>query len=386
MMATDYATSAPQRRRPWHLVALGVLVLVLHWSLLGGFAYTMPWLAESSAVDAPPVLLPSLSTRVIANQAEPDTPPPTAAPVVARTRPASAAPRHTDIGVAVNSDTASGASATPASDNPATTPPPDSPGEQADTAALSSEPAGLDKAADSAAEAPAPAALPTAPAKSTERPLRFAFPPPMQLNYDVSGLTDGQQNVVSATIAWRHDGAAYQASLNVTKFMLSLRQWNSKGALTVAGLAPARFGEKGFRRAEVASHFVREEGRVIFSANSAPAPLLPGAQDHMSVFMQLASMWAGEPNRFGAGDSLSFQSIGPRQAETWTFVVSAEDRISVPGGNMQAIKLTREPTGEYSTKAEIWLAPQLAYMPAHIRLSEPNGNVLDMVWTGSQPL
>ena len=384
MMATDYATSAPLRRRPWHLVALGVLVLVLHWGLLGGFAYTMPWLAESSAVDAPPVLLPSLTTRVIASQAEPDTPPPTAAPVVARTRPAAATPRHTDIGVAVNSDTASGASATPASDNPATTPPANSPGEQVDTAALSSEPAGLDKAADSAAETPA--ALPAAPAKSTERPLRFAFPPPMQLNYDVSGLTDGQQNVVSATIAWRHDGAAYQASLNVTKFMLSLRQWNSKGALTVAGLAPARFGEKGFRRAEVASHFVREEGRVIFSANSAPAPLLPGAQDHMSVFMQLASMWAGEPNRFGAGDSLSFQSIGPRQAETWTFVVSAEDRISVPGGNMQAIKLTREPTGEYSTKAEIWLAPQLAYMPAHIRLSEPNGNVLDMVWTGSQPL
>lgn len=384
MMATDYATSAPQRRRPWHLAALGVLVLVLHWSLLGGFAYTMPWLAESSAMDAPPMPLPSLTTRVIASQAEPDTPPPTAAPVAARTRPASEAPRHTDIGVAVNSDTASGASATPASDNPATTPPADSPSEQVDTAALSSEPASRDTAADSAAETPA--ALPTAPAKSTERPLRFAFPPPMQLNYDVSGLTDGQQNVVSATIAWRHDGAAYQASLNVTKFMLSLRQWNSKGALTVAGLAPARFGEKGFRRAEVASHFVREEGRVIFSANSAPAPLLPGAQDHMSVFMQLASMWAGEPNRFGAGDSLSFQSIGPRQAETWTFVVSAEDRISVPGGNMQAIKLTREPTGEYSTKAEIWLAPQLAYMPAHIRLSEPNGNVLDMVWTGSQPL
>ena len=111
MMATDYATSAPLRRRPWHLVALGVLVLVLHWSLLGGFAYTMPWLAESSAMDAPPMLLPSLTTRVIASQAEPDTLPPTAAPVVARTRPAAVAPRHTDIGVAVNSDTASGASA-----------------------------------------------------------------------------------------------------------------------------------------------------------------------------------------------------------------------------------------------------------------------------------
>lgn len=195
---------------------------------------------------------------------------------------------------------------------------------------------------------------------------------------------EGQKNVVSAAITWRHDGDTYQASLTVTKFMVGLRQWTSKGALTVNGLAPVRFGEKGFRRAEVASHFVREEGRVIFSANASPAPLLPGAQDHLSVFMQLASLWAGEPDRLKGGDTLAFQSIGPRQAETWTFVVSAEERITVPGGSMQAIKLTREPTGDYSTKAEIWLAPQLAYLPAHIRLTEPNGNVLDMLWTDSQ--
>jgi hypothetical protein len=240
--------------------------------------------------------------------------------------------------------------------------------------------------AETVQEIPAPPTPPVAAPARAERPLQFAFPPSTQLNYDVIGQTDGQTNVVSATIVWRHDGANYQANLNITKFMVSLRQWNSKGALTAAGLAPVRFGEKGFRRAEVASHFVRDEGRVIFSSNSAPAPLLPGAQDHMSVFIQLASLWAGEPQRFSAGDTLSFQSIGPRQAETWTFVVSEEARIQVPGGTMQAVKLTREATSEYSTKAEIWLAPQLAYLPAQIRLSEPNGNVLDMVWTGSQAL
>jgi len=222
------------------------------------------------------------------------------------------------------------------------------------------------------------------PPPTSERLPRFAFPPPVILNYDVFGQTDGQKNIVSASITWRHDGENYQASLVVSKFLVNLRQWTSKGALTAGGLAPVRFGEKGFRRAEVASHFVRDEGRVIFSANTAPVVLLPGAQDHLSVFMQLASLWAGEPNKLAGGDTLSFQSIGPRQAETWTFVVSPEERITVPGGNMQAIKLTREPTGDYSTKAEIWLAPQLAYMPAHIRLTEPNGNILDMVWTDSQ--
>ena len=203
------------------------------------------------------------------------------------------------------------------------------------------------------------------------------------LNYDVVGRIDQQDNVVSATISWRHDGQNYQASLLITKFLIRLREWTSKGALTSTGLAPVRFGDKGFRRAELASHFVREEGRIIFSSNTTPVDLRPGAQDQLSVFIQLASLWAGEPRRLGAGDTVSFQSVSARQAENWTFTVSAEERITVPGGNLQAIKLTREPSGDYSTRAEIWLAPQLAYLPAHIRLTEPNGNVLDMAWTGS---
>lgn len=217
-----------------------------------------------------------------------------------------------------------------------------------------------------------------------ESPQRYAFPPPVRLNYDLNALTGGRRDTGGAKLIWNHDGANYQASLIATKFYVNLRQWTSKGALTDIGLGPLRFSEKG-RSSEVAAHFVREEGKVLFSANTPEAPLLPGAQDHLSVFMQLASLWAGEPQRYAAGDSISFQSIGPRQSETWTFVVSPEEPITVPGGTFSAIKLTREPTGDYSTKAELWLAPTLAYLPAHIRLSESNGNVLDMVWTDSQP-
>ena len=216
-----------------------------------------------------------------------------------------------------------------------------------------------------------------------EHPQRYAFPPPVRLNYDVWALTSGNRNTGGAQLSWQHDGSSYQASLLATKFRFLLRQWTSKGALTEAGLAPVRFGDKG-RSSEVAAHFVREEGKVVFSANTPEAPLLPGAQDHLSVFMQLASLWAGAPQRYAAGDSISFQSIGPRQSESWIFVVSPEEPITVPGGTFSAIKLTREPSGEYSTKAELWLAPTLAYLPAHIRLSESNGNVLDMVWTDSQ--
>lgn len=218
---------------------------------------------------------------------------------------------------------------------------------------------------------------------ATERTQLYAFPPPVRLNYDLDALTGGRRDTGGAKLIWTHDSTTYQASLIATKFYINLRQWTSKGALAESGLAPLRFGDKG-RGSEVAAHFVRDEGKVIFSANTPAAPLLPGAQDHLSVIVQLASMWAGEAQRFSAGDSLAFQSIGPRQSETWTFMVSPEETITVPGGTFNAIKLTREPTGEYSTKAELWLAAKLAYLPARIRLTETNGNVLDMAWIDSE--
>ena len=373
MPVASPGTSQPPALTARSLRRVAVLlaaVLALHLWLLGGLPHALhgPGDADTATAEAPL----TLSTRLIA--------PPAPAPVVQqavqppapRTDTPARAPVAMDLQKAI----------APATQEPGPAAPPTS----------DAMPTGLDGAtALSTTPAPAPANEPTATAPAaavapapTERLPRFAFPPPVVLNYDVIGLTDGQKNVVSAAITWKHDGENYQASLQITKFLVSLRQWTSKGALTAGGLAPVRFGEKGFRRSEVASHFVRDEGRVIFSANSAPATLLPGAQDHLSVFMQLASLWAGEPNRLTGGDTLTFQSIGPKQAETWTFVVSPEEHITVPGGSMQAIKLTREATSDYSTKAEIWLAPQLAYLPAHIRLSEPNGNVLDMVWTDSQ--
>jgi len=212
----------------------------------------------------------------------------------------------------------------------------------------------------------------------------FAYPPSMRLNYDVFGTTEGQKNTVGASIVWKHDDTDYQASLRITKFLVNVRQWTSKGTLTKGGIAPVRFGDSGLRRSEVATHFVHSEGKIVFSANTPEFPLLPGTQDNLSLFMQLASIWGGDPNRFPAGSTFTLQTAGARQVEAWTFTVGPEEVITVPGGSFPAIKLTRESYGYYSTKAEIWLAPRLAYLPAHIRLSETNGNVLDMVWTDSE--
>ncbi|MBX9818516.1 MAG: DUF3108 domain-containing protein [Burkholderiaceae bacterium] len=358
-LALPLFTPSPSRPT-WPLKGLAlvlVVVLAVHAWLLGGMPLLSPWTTNAARNTASPI---AMQTRVLVPaKALPAPAPSTPAPTRARAQ-------ATQVASAAGS---------------------------ADANLESFPPQALAESAQDAPELiakPKQERIPEPPATATPEPdneepaPRYSFAPPVRLNYDVSALTGGNRHTAGAQITWKHDGTDYQASLVVTKFLVTMRQWTSKGTLTEAGLAPVRFGDKG-RGSEVAAHFVREEGRVVFSANTPPVPLLPGAQDHLSVFMQLASLWAGEPERYVAGDSISFQSIGPRHSETWTFVVAAEEPITVPGGTFPAIKLTREPSGDYSTKAELWLAPKLAYLPAHIRLSESNGNVLDMVWTDSTP-
>lgn len=363
---------APPRPPPTSLLKIQAIALVLvlgvHFLLLSDISVRQLWASPIEAVDAAPVVI---ATRIL----PPITPPTPTAVAVPTSKPVKRAPKPrkpaaakaSPVAVPVeNSEAAAQTSALPG-------PTPAEPLPDETVAPTTPEPI---------ADVPK---VETADAVPAEPVQRFVFPPSVQLNYDVFGETDGQKNVVAATIVWKHDDANYDSSLLVTKFGIRLRQWTSKGALTATGLAPVRFGEKAFRGSEVAAHFVWDENKVIFSANTPQTPLTPGAQDHLSVFMQLASLWAGQPDRYAAGTAIAFQSIGPRQSEMWTFVVSPAETITVPGATLQATKLTREANGDYSTKAEVWLAPQLAYLPARIRLSESNGNVLDMVWTGSQP-
>jgi hypothetical protein len=100
--------------------------------------------------------------------------------------------------------------------------------------------------------------------------------------------------------------------------------------------------------------------------------------------MQLASMVGGAPNRFTEGVQIPFQSIGPKSSESWTFTVGTVETLTLPGGPMKALKLSRPPANEYAQRAEIWLAPDMGYMPVRIRLTEANGDIADQQWVSTQ--
>lgn len=223
--------------------------------------------------------------------------------------------------------------------------------------------------------------LPTAWAQETVH--RFAFPASARLNYDVDAKVSSTFSA-EAELSWVRDGDKYTSQLAVGKFGLNLQVWTSKGALTPRGLEPARFDSKRLRGDGINALFARDQGKVLFSAGTPDAPLQAGAQDQLSVFMQLASLLAGEPTRWTQGKSVSFQAIGDRYAENWTFTFGEQENIKVPGGEFPAIKLTHEPTAERSQKLELWYAPSLGFIPIRIRITEGNSDYLDLRWADSQ--
>ncbi len=210
----------------------------------------------------------------------------------------------------------------------------------------------------------------------------YAFPGSVRLKYDIKGEVKGFPYSANGEILWLQDGKTYDARLEISHFLLGSRVQTSTGQLGHQGLEPTRFGDKV--RSEVAAHFERSKGVVVFSANSPDAPLLPGAQDQLSVFMQLASMLGGNADRFPEGTQIPFQAIGPRSAESWVFVVGATEMQTLPGGAINAVKLMRAPVSDYDPRVEVWLAPELAYMPVRIRLTQGGGDFVEQQWRSTQ--
>ena len=185
---------------------------------------------------------------------------------------------------------------------------------------------------------------------------------------------------LSGELLWRNQGTEYSARLRYSALGRT-RMQTSQGRITPTGLAPDRFADK--YRSEVAAHFDYPQGKAIFSANTPDAELLPGAQDRLSVLVQLGALVASNPERYQAGATVSLQTVGARSADVWLFTVIQSEMLDLPGGSVEGLRLERNPRQPYDQKVEVWLSPQLDYLPARVRITEANGDSIDQQWKSS---
>lgn len=223
-----------------------------------------------------------------------------------------------------------------------------------------------------ASAAPA-AALAAAP--KTTHVNAVKLPGPVRLLYKVVGVSNNMNYQANGELAWKTNGDSYDALLKVNAFLIGSRTWTSVGKITGSGLAPTRFADKF--RSELAAHFQADKGKITFSANTPDAQWTEGVQDRTSVFFQLGGVLAADPSGYPGGSNISFLTVGPRDADLWTFVIELEESLQLMGAPMQTLKLTRKPRKEFDQKIEIWYAPSLGYLPVRNRITQQSGDFID---------
>lgn len=375
--------SAPRRRRVALLLTVAGVTLLHAWLLFGRrspseaplpeHATTVP--VQLQALAPPPPPPPPPAPRAVApkpvvqpkpapkpREPEPAPPPPAAEAEPPKVAEAASAPASAASDAAA--DVAVAASA-PAS-----------------AAEMAAAPAASDAASVSPVAA---ASAPAAPQAQAAPPVYATHLPPAVLRrYRLErGLLWG-----TGVLRWQPGAGQYAASLMGDVAGINVLDWRSSGVLDAAGIAPERYEVRRRGRDAQAANFQRDAGKLTFSGPTAEFPLLAGAQDRLSVLLQIPAIVAADPRRFVAGASVRIFVTGSRaDADVWTFKVEGEQTVDGPNGPMRTLKLSREPRKQYDTRVEFWLDPLSHYLPVRARLSTAGGGeALELVLESEERL
>jgi hypothetical protein len=340
------------------LLAIAATVLLAHLAVL----QRLPAMLQVQA----PQVVQTLSTRSI------PAPAPPAPAIAAAPQPAPKKPVRKPVPPPPEEAPTTVAAAEPVEPAPVEPVPP--PPEPPASAPLPVETPPPPEPPASAASAPAPPAVPLTHAT------QFAFPDPVRLLYALTGESKKLHYSARGELLWKQDGQHYEATLQASMLFLGSRTRTSVGSITPEGLAPQRFSDKW--RTEVAAHFDQANHRASFSANTPDVVLQTAAQDQLSVVLQIAGILAADPASYPPAASIAIQTIGPKDADLWIFSVEGPEKIHVPSGGIDTLKLTRKPRKEFDQKVEIWLAPAMGYLPVRLKITNANGDYVDQQLRG----
>jgi hypothetical protein len=211
-----------------------------------------------------------------------------------------------------------------------------------------------------------------------------SMPPSALLSYRLNGQEKGLSYQASGELRWQRNESAYAMSLTVKAFLLGSRHWRSVGQINATGLAPTRFSDSW--RSERAVHFDRPNQRIVFSSNAPTVALQPGAQDQVSLYVQLAAAMAQSGHRMQPGTRLQIQTATVRDALPWLLTMEKLETLQLAGQSVHAVKWVCQPRNRFDAQVEFWVSAAHDWLPARIRITQVSGNFIDLQLTGRQVL
>lgn len=206
------------------------------------------------------------------------------------------------------------------------------------------------------------------------------YPPSTRLLYDLHrGAVSGK-----GELTWSLQGARYQVRLEGTVPVFgSILVQTSQGGTDTSGLAPARHTEKRIGRGERSVSFQRaadpSTGTLVFSHATDKHALHAGTQDRVSWMPQLATLLRSRATQPpAAGTTFPMDVVGTSGAlRRWVFRMVD---VSPEGW----YHLRRELPNDPDAHSEVWMDPKRQCWPVRVRLSDGNGDPLELVLRDTQ--
>ncbi|MEO8311676.1 MAG: DUF3108 domain-containing protein [Caldimonas sp.] len=377
------AASAPHGSRIRRRVAWCGLLIAVVLAHLVATRELSERMASFDAAQAMPRRIEVAYVRTI----EPEAPPPVAAPVAPRPRPARRAPRAPRAVEAAASVPEAPPAVVAEASAPAQAMAP------AESAA-ESEPARDTIAAAPIASAPAASEASTAvaaavAASGTPGALPFEWPASTRLSYVLTGNYRGEVSG-TAQVEWIRVDDRYQVNLDLVigpSFApIITRRMTSEGNIAASGLVPARYDEdtnvvmRDRRRMSVVF-----EADAVVLANGQRRERLEGVQDTASQFIQLTYVFSTRPELLRVGGAVAFPLALPRAMDSYVYEVIEAQTLQTPFGALASFHLkprprpTRRPN---ELTAELWIAPDLRYLPVRIRIEQDAATFIDLMISG----
>jgi hypothetical protein len=170
--------------------------------------------------------------------------------------------------------------------------------------------------------------------------------------------------VAEVTGRLEHDGRRYRLEESWKgKGMYALRgdaRRASRGAVAADGLHPAEFEDH---------RPGRDPRRVAFDPGTAASALRQ--QDRLSFIWNFAFAPPRAESVVNVADG--------RRVTTYVYRTAGRERIRVPAGEFDALKLVKKKEHPEDRGAELWLAADRSYLPVRILVTERDGTRLDQV-------
>ncbi len=328
---------AGRSARPW-LALTGSLLL--HGSLLGGLAWTLPTLWEWQP---PP---PVIEARLVA----PDSPAVPAPTPPAAPRPPAPLPRAV---------TPQPSEALPAAAEP-------DEAVEIGMDAIAAAPAGEDAGSTAAPIEHSPAAVAAVPLNS--------LPSRLDLRYQVRyGLAAGEQTLVWVSAGDRYTLTSVAGATGLAGMFYQGRfVQTSRGRITPQGLQPEEFwDQRGDRHSS--ARFDAEAGRITLTpARGAPRHFdhAGTVQDALSLFFQLA-LTAPPSQQF------TYAVFNGKKLRDYTYAVHGEVVLETAFGPLRTLHLAR--VADDDGRFEAWLAIDRHYLPVRVVRSDDKGNAMELL-------